>query len=80
MAALDEPDRYTFLRGGRDLKRNALEARAAWLSVLDRDALKARMEADGTAAAQRRLEAYRRRQGGGLVPGITRGGKPVTDA
>ena len=83
MGALDDPDRYTFLRGGRDLRRAASETRAAWFSVSAGSALAKLMEQDGVADAQRRLAEYRRQQGiapVGMKPGFTRGGKPVPDA
>lgn len=79
MGALDEPDRFTFLRGGRDLSRAGVEAHAAWTNVRAGAALKRQLDQEGVTAANERLAAYRRRSGqqSGLKPGLTRGGKPV---
>ena len=83
MGAADEPDRYTFLRGGKSAKQAETETRAAWHNVATGKALEQRMEADGLAEAQRRLNAYKAKLGGlsgGLKPGFSKGGKPVNDA
>lgn len=85
MGARDEPDRYTFLRGGRDPRRAAHENRSAWFATATGPALAALMERDGIAEAQRRLADYRKRQGQapqvqGMRPGFSRGGKPIPDA
>ena len=83
MGAADEPDRYTFLRGGKSARQAESEKRAAWFNAVSGKALQERMEADGLAEAQRRLKAYKAKQGGlsgGMKPGITRGGKAVNDA
>jgi hypothetical protein len=80
MGAADEPDRYTFLRGGREPRRAASQARAAWHAIASGRALETLMARDGVADAQRRLAEYKRRQGvvpEGLKPGFTRGGKPI---
>ena len=83
MGAADNPDQYTFLRGGKSARQTESERRAAWLSTFSGKALEEKMEADGLAEAQRRLKAYKAKLGGlsgGMKPGITRGGKPVNDA
>ena len=79
MGALDEPERFTFLRGGRDSRREATEIHAAWTKVRAGNALGRQMDREGITAANRRMAEYRRRQGQaqGLRPGLTRGGKPV---
>lgn len=80
MGAKDEPDRFTFLRGGIDARRQVPEAAAAWASALSGRALAERMQAGGLTDAQRRLNEYKARATGGMRPGVTRGGKAVPDA
>ena len=80
MAARDDPEHFTFIRGGRDPRKAQGEARAAWFRVLKGKARAERMEKDGLAAATRRLAEYRKRQmaqPAPIVPMITRRGKPV---
>jgi hypothetical protein len=79
MGALDEPDRFTFMRGGQDPSRAAVDAHAAWTNVRTGAALQRQFDREGVTAANERLRAYRARSGrqGGLKPGVTKGGKPV---
>jgi hypothetical protein len=79
MGALDEPNRFTFTRGGRDPTRAAVDMHTAWMRVRTGAALTRQFDGEGITAANERLAAYRRRGGyqGGLKPGVTRGGKPV---
>ena len=79
MGALDEPERFTFLRGGVDPSRAAVDLHAAWTSVRVGAAFQRQMDREGVTAANERLRAYRARSGrqGGLKPGVTKGGKPV---
>lgn len=79
MGAHDEPERFTFLRDGRDPHRGAVDVHAAWLGVKTGAALERQLDREGVTAANRRLADYRRRGGlgQGLKPGVTRGGKPV---
>jgi hypothetical protein len=80
MASIDDPDSYTFLRGGKDHKKLALEAKAAWVAT--GTTTENRLERAGLTSAQERLKAYKQKKnmGLGLKPGITRKGKPITDA
>jgi len=80
MGALDEPDRYTFLRGGRDPRRDVAEARVAWFDTLTGAALEAKKNEDGLTEAQKRLDEYRRKAAQAppaMKPGMTRGGKVI---
>ena len=78
MGAKDEPDRFVFLRNGRDSRHDASEAAAAWAAVAANDAQ--RLKNSGLAEAQARLKAYKDRAGPTLQPGLTRGGKAIPDA
>ncbi len=76
MAALDTPEQYTFNREGRDGIK-APVAMAQWLDVLQ-GSLKARYLARiGLASALETTAAWKARQGSGLQPGLSRGGKPL---
>lgn len=80
MGARDEPERFTFLRDGKDPRRQAPETAAAWTDVAGTNEQK--LKAAGLAEQQARLNAYRKRTATapGLKPGLTRGGKAAADA
>ena len=83
MGARDDPDRFSFMRGGRDERRAVPEIAAAWTKVLKGKALEKRLEQTGLTDAQKKLNAYKQRKGasgGGLKPGLTRRGKRIDDA
>lgn len=77
MGANDEPERFVFLRGGKDPRREAAEKAAAWVSIAAND--REKLKVAGLTDAQSRLNAYKARKGAvsGLQPGLTRGGKPI---
>lgn len=78
MAALDEPDRYSFVRDGKASGRSEVPAAmAAWTDTL-KGALRTRyLEQLGINTANRARAAYAARRRTGLQPGFTRKGKPV---
>lgn len=77
MGAKDDPDRFTFMRGGKDPRRDAAESAAAWVATATTPEQKLRMA--GLSEQQKRLNAYRARgsANGGMKPGMTRAGKPL---
>ena len=80
MGARDEPDRFTFLRGGKDPRLEASEVAAAWVAVAAND--EQRLATAGLADAQARLKVHKAKAGGvqTMRPGLTRGGKAIPDA
>lgn len=78
MAAIDDPDQYTFNRAGKISGRSdAPVAMTAWNEVLLGPLKTQYMERLGLGAGLRAVAAWRERQAGGLKPGMTRRGKPV---
>jgi hypothetical protein len=78
MAALDEPDRYTFTRDGKESGRPAAPSvLASWMNVMKGPLRMRYLEHTGIAAANKAVEAYAARRAGGLKPGFTRAGKPA---
>ena len=80
MAALDEPDHWTFTRAGvsAEVRSNTL---AEWRDRLGGPALSAFLGRTGLATAMRGIARWHAsRSTGGLRPGLTRGGKKITDA
>jgi len=80
MAALDDPERWSFTRAGVDVevRSNTL---AAWRDKLGGSALFAFLSRTGLATAMRGAARWHAgRATGGLRPGLTRGGKKITDA
>lgn len=81
MAALDEPDRWTFVRDGQRAGASDVpKARAEWHGVLGGRLAVDYMLRTGIAAGNANVAAWRARQGGGLRPGLSRGGKALDDA
>jgi hypothetical protein len=80
MASIDDPERYVFLRGGKDPKRVALDVAAAWVATAHTTS--DRLARAGLLEAQARLKAHKQKigSGAGLKPGITRKGKPIGNA
>jgi len=80
MAALDEPERYSFVRNGKETGRSAVSATlASWTDTL-KGLLRTRyLEQIGIAAGNRAVAAYLARQRTGLKPGFTRKGKTIDD-
>lgn len=82
MAALDEPDKYTFLRNGKPTNVGGSSATLTqWADVLDGTLAKLRRDRMGLSRAIAGAAAYRARKaagsGGGFKLGLTRGGKPL---
>lgn len=78
MAAIDEPDRYSFVRDGKESGRSvASAALASWADTLKGPLRERYLEQIGIAAGNRAVAAYLARQRTGLKPGLTRRGKPV---
>jgi len=78
MAALDEPDRYTFVRDGKETGRAvAAVSLASWTDTLIGPLRQRYLAHIGIAAANRAVTAYAARQSKGLKPGFTRQGKPA---
>lgn len=75
MGARDEPERFTFLRGGKDARMHDAEAKAAWLDTAIDNGQRLRMA--GLAEQQANLNRYRQRKAPGMRPGMTRGGKAI---
>lgn len=82
MAALDDPERYTFVRNGRTSGVNtAPKTMADWTKCLEGPALARRMAASFTPPAWRqRRERERQEKPQGLRPGLTRNGRSIPDA
>jgi hypothetical protein len=78
MAAVDEPERWVFQRGGEDRKAHA-ESLAKWRDALAGRALMEVLNLSGATAARAGIAAWKsRRMGGsGMRPGLTRGGRKV---
>jgi hypothetical protein len=78
MAAIDNPDQYTFSRGGTPAGRSdAPVAMAGWMSVLKEPLLQRYLERVGVAQGIRAVAAWKAKQTGGLKPGFSRAGKPT---
>jgi len=77
MAALDDPERWTFRRGGADAPRS--ETMSRWRDGLAGRALAEFMSLTGASAARAGIERWRNRRGTGMRPGLTRRGKGVDD-
>lgn len=78
MGAKDEPERFTFRRFGTDAV--SPESSAAWFNSLTGDARREWLAKRGSTAAQRRLDEYKKRKNaksGGMVMGLSKGGKAV---
>jgi len=75
MASLDEPDRWSFVRGTRSASQTTAMAR--WSDVLAGGLFSRFIAHTGITKGLAAVTAWRRRQGGGLQPGLTRGGKPI---
>lgn len=80
MAALDEPDRYSFTRDGKETGRSiTTTGLASWTDTL-KGALRERyLESIGIAAGNRAVAAYLAKRYTGLKPGLSRKGKPVDE-
>lgn len=76
MAALDEPDRYSFTRQSETTTTQP-QALAAWSDVLIGPLQSAYMDRIGITAGNRGLALYAAKHGTGLVPGFSRAGKPI---
>lgn len=81
MAALDDPDKWTFQRIGH-APAVASKSLASWTSRLAGKALTRFMLRTGIARANKGVAAWeaRRSMGGRLRPGLSRQGKRVDDA
>lgn len=80
MAALDEPDRYSFTRDGKETGRStSTAALASWTDTLKGPLLARYLEQIGIGAGNRAVAAYLARKRTGLRPGLTRRGKPVDE-
>jgi len=79
MAAIDDPEKYSFVRGGVQTNTNpGAGTRAKWTQVLMGKALTNFMWVSGIATGNRAAAAYRAKQRQGkLQPGFSRGGKPI---
>jgi hypothetical protein len=77
MAALDEPDKWSFTRQGRSSPAESTETMAAWHNVLTGRLALEYLLYTGIAAAQEVVNKWKTRQGPGLRPGLTRGGKAL---
>ena len=75
-AALDEPDRWSFIRGGRK-GATSTAAMAKWSDALGGSLFRRYLERTGLTRGIANIANWKRRQGGGLKPGLTRGGKPI---
>lgn len=81
MAALDDPERYTFHRSGNKVDgKAASEIAAAWLSVRSGPALARHFAKTGLEKAMRGVKKWQERQKTGLRPGLTRRGKDISNA
>jgi hypothetical protein len=78
MAAIDDPERWTFTRGGAD-KVVRSEAMSRWRDSLAGKALIELMSLTGATAARAGIERWRNRRSGGMRPGLTRRGKEIGD-
>jgi hypothetical protein len=78
MAALDEPDRYSFVRNGKEMGRSeTTTALASWTDTLKGALHALYLVQIGITAANRAVAAYAARKQSGLKPGFTRHGKPT---
>jgi hypothetical protein len=78
MAALDEPDRYSFVRESTTTSPGASAATlASWADVLSGTLQAAYMDRLGITQGNRALALYAAKHGAGLTPGFSRGGKPI---
>lgn len=77
MAAIDDPERWTFHRGGEDATPQS-ESMSRWRSSLAGSALAELMSLTGATAARAGIERWRNRRSMGLRPGITRRGRSIT--
>jgi len=75
MASIDEPDKWTFNRLGQPEPKS--QALAGWSDRLAGRALAAFMARTGLSVASAGVARWRARQGSGMKPGLTRGGKPI---
>lgn len=75
MAARDEPERYIFKRAGAGQPLS--KALASWHDVFAGELRQWYMLRTGLAQGLSNVVQWRRRQGGGLQPGISRGGKAI---
>lgn len=78
MAAIDDPDRWTFTRAGADTAPRS-EAMSRWRDSLAGKALVELMSLTGATAARAGIERWRNRKSGGMKPGLTRRGKDIGD-
>ena len=78
MAALDEPDRYRFVRNGVEAgQATAPAALASWLDTLKGMLRMRYLERTGITAGNRAVAAYAAKKQTGLKPGFSRKGKPT---
>lgn len=81
MAARENPDRYVFIRDGKEAGRSeSPKALATWADRLVGKLFQRYVRSLGLTAATERVAEFRRRKAlsqEGLKPGITRGGKPL---
>lgn len=76
MAALDDPERYSFTRADGPIAPPSVMAR--WTDTLTGLALTRYLARTGVLSGQKALAAYRQRRSmGGMRFGLTRGGKPI---
>jgi hypothetical protein len=76
MAAIDEPGRYEFQRGGVAQPTQAA-INAAWHDVRSGKALQESAVGKAADLAARIAAAWGRKNSGGLVPGMSKGGRPM---
>lgn len=79
MAALDDPERWTFRRADKTPQPEIL---ARWTDVLAGKPLLRYLERSGIAQGVRNVRAFKERQRAKqpLRPGVSRGGRPIGDA
>lgn len=76
MSAIDDPDNWTFVRGSKQSETTS-KSLARWFDVLAGPLFDQYQRYMGITAGLDNVRRWRARQGGGLKPGLSRGGKAV---
>ncbi len=78
MAAIDDPEHYSFTRDGIETSRSTKPAAmASWADTLQGPLRQRYLELIGVAAGSRALATYYARRQSGLKPGFTKKGKAI---